>query len=377
MRIGVNTRLLLKGRLEGIGYFSQQTLSRIVAANPDIEFVFFFDRKYDSEFVFGKNVKPVVIPLPTRHPILWWIYFEILLPLYLRWYKIDLFFSPDGWMPSKPKIPTVNTIHDINFLHNPEFIVRKMMRKYYMHFFPLYAANCKRLITVSEFCKNDISTAFNIDKSKIDVVYSASNGLYAPLNEAEQQKVRAEFTNGKPFFYFVGALHKRKNLENLFRAFDAFKHKTQSDVKLLIIGSLMWKDRDIEAAYDNMVFKSDVIFTGRLETESVIRIAASSLALVFTSLFEGFGVPIVEAFAAHTAVITSTTSSMPEVSGDAALLCEPTNVDSIATAMESIYTKPDLRATLIEKGKIQHQYFTWESTSEKLWTSIKQAASAK
>ncbi|MDR1848355.1 MAG: glycosyltransferase family 4 protein [Bacteroidales bacterium] len=370
MRVGVNARLLLKGRLEGIGYFAKETLSRIVKAHPDVEFVFFFDRKYDSSFVFASNVTPVVIPLPTRHPLLWWIYFEILLPFYLKRYKVDVFFSPDGWMPQKPSIPTLNTIHDINFWHNGSFIRSFVMRKYYFHFFPRFAKNCTRLITVSEFSRRDIIEAFGLTESKISVVYNAPNEAYKPLDETERQKVRTEYTNGKPFFYFVGALHKRKNLEHLFKAFDAFKNRTKSDVKLVIIGSQMWKDADMETAYDNMVSKADVVFTGRLEADRITRIAAASLALVFVSYFEGFGIPIVEAFAAQTAVITSTTTSMPEVSGEAALLCEPTDTDSIATAMQNIYSKPDLRLSLIEKSKTQLQLFNWESSAAKLWSNI-------
>ncbi|MDR0789487.1 MAG: glycosyltransferase family 4 protein [Bacteroidales bacterium] len=377
MRVGVNTRLLLKGRLEGIGYFTQKTLSRMVKAHPEVEFVFFFDRKYSPDFIFAPNVKPVVIPLPTRHPLLWWIYFEFLLPCYLKRYKIDVLFSPDGWMPQKPRIPTVNTIHDINFWHNSSFIKSPVMRKYYLHFFPRFARNCNRLITVSEYSRRDLIDSFGVAEDKVDVVYNASHEIYIPLNEAEQQKVREEYTQGKPFFYFVGALHKRKNLDNLFRAFDEFKNRTKSDVKLIIIGTLMWKDHEIEAAYNNMIFKDDVVFTGRLEADRITRIAASSLALVFVSHFEGFGIPIVEAFASQTAVITSTTTSMPEIGGEAALYCEPTNVNQIATAMEDIFTKPELRAALIEKAIVQNRLFNWDKSSEKLWSSIIKAKASK
>ncbi|MEE0917117.1 MAG: hypothetical protein UIQ67_02315, partial [Bacteroidales bacterium] len=98
MRIGVNTRLLIEDKLEGIGYFSLKTLERITRNHPETEFIFFFDRPFSKKFVFSPNVKAVVIPLPTRHPMLWHIYFDFLLPFYLKMYRIDLFLSPDGYI---------------------------------------------------------------------------------------------------------------------------------------------------------------------------------------------------------------------------------------------------------------------------------------
>jgi glycosyltransferase involved in cell wall biosynthesis len=374
MRLGVNARLLQKGKLEGIGYFAKQTLSRIVKEHPEEEFVFFFDRKYSQEFIFAKNVKAVIIPLPTRHPVLWWIYFEILLPIYLKIYKIDILFSPDGWMPSNPKIPTINTIHDINFFHNRSFIKSRIMQKYYMHFFPVFASNCTRLISVSQFSSRDIINSFSINEDKVAVIYNAASEAYHPLNEEEKQKIREKYTDGRQFFYFVGSLHKRKNLAGLFKAFDMFKQRTLSDVKLVIIGKKMWQDSEIDTAYNEMRFKNDVIFTGRLEAESITLFAAASLALVFVSYFEGFGIPVVEAFAARTAVITSCTTSMPEIADDAALYCEPDNISQIAAAIETIYSQPDVRTALIEKGSIRNQAFNWEISATKLWENILIAA---
>ena len=184
LRIGVNTRLLLKGKLEGIGYFQQQILFRMVKSHPQDEFVFFFDRKYDTDFVFAKNVIPVVIPLPARHPLLWVLYFDYLLPLYIKKYKIDIFFSPENYIPGNCKIPTVCTIHDLNFYHNGKYIGDNWHQRYFMKYFPLNARKSDKIITVSNFSKDDISSSFGIDKSDIEVVYNASNPVYSPKPEA-------------------------------------------------------------------------------------------------------------------------------------------------------------------------------------------------
>src|SRR5690606_7224010 len=117
MRIAVNTRLLLKGKLEGIGWFTYQTLERIVKQHPEHEFIFFFDRPYDRSFVFASNVTPVVLSPQARHPVLFYLWFELGIPRLLRKYKADLFLSPDGFSSLSTKVPTCLVIHDLAFEH--------------------------------------------------------------------------------------------------------------------------------------------------------------------------------------------------------------------------------------------------------------------
>lgn len=372
MRIGVNVRLLLQGKLEGIGHFSEQLLKRMVQNHPDDEFVFFFDRKYAKEFVFAKNVKPVVLPVQARHPVLWQIYFDWLLPFYCKKYKIDVFFSPENYLPKLSSVPMVCTIHDLNFMHNTSYIGNKGHQKYFMKYFPLNAKKCARIVTVSEFSKQDIAQSMQVEQSKIDVVYNAANECYKPLAEEVREQIKQQYTSGKDYFYFVGALHKRKNLEGMFRAFDIFKQESKSEVKLLIIGNKKWWDKDIELAFNQMHHKNDVIFLGRLEKEKVAQIAGASLGLLFVSLFEGFGIPIVEAFQSGTAVITSNLTSMPEVASDAALVVNPYDDRQVAEAMLLIYSDSDKRQQLIEKGFERNKLFSWDKSSEKLWKILQQ-----
>ena len=133
MRIAVNTRLLLKDKLEGIGWYTFETLSRIVKAHPNHDFYFIFDRAFSKEFVFAKNVHPIVLNPPTRHPILWYIWFEWRLPKLLKQINADVFLSPDGFLSLKSKIPSLAVIHDINFKHYPKNL-KFLHRKYYNNF---------------------------------------------------------------------------------------------------------------------------------------------------------------------------------------------------------------------------------------------------
>lgn len=372
MRVGVNSRLLLKDKLEGIGYFTLKNLERLTKNHPECEFVLFFDRPYDKEFVFADNVTPVVIPLPTRHPMLWHIYFEILLPIYIRLYKIDVFFSTEGYIPTRGKTPKLCTIHDINFEHEKTYIGNKVYQKYMEYFTPRFAKSANAVLTVSNFSKQDLVTTYSLEENKIFVVESSANEEYKTYSEEENQKTKEKYSNSCPYFYFVGSLQKRKNFTNLFKSFDIFKSKTQSNVKLLIVGSRKWWKGEIEDTFNAMRFKDEVVFTGRLPLEEVNRIASASIGLVFVSFFEGFGVPPLEAYRSSTAVITSNTSSMPEIAGEGAIYVNPYDVNSICDAMIEIYKNPSLREDLIKKGQEQAKKYSWDKTAELVWNAIEQ-----
>ncbi|MBR5921578.1 MAG: glycosyltransferase family 4 protein [Bacteroidales bacterium] len=369
MKIAVNTRLLLKNRLEGIGIFTRETLSRITKAHPEHQFYFLFDRAYDESFIFSDNVTPVVAHPQARHPYLWYLFFEHGIPLKLRKIKPDLFLSTDGWIPTRLDIPTVNVIHDLNFLHHPEF-VPPVVRRYYDCFFPKFARNATRLATVSQFSCDDIHQSYQVPTERIDVVYNGANQAYRPYTEEEQSAVKQHYTDGKDYFLFVGLIHKRKNLANIFRAFELFKERTGSPMKLVVVGDKKWWAGEIEDTYLAMHYREDVVMLGRQQIDTLSALTAAATAMVYASLFEGFGQPIVDAFNAHTAVITSDISSMPEIAGSAALLVNPYSVEEIAHAMEQLCLDENLRNTLIEKGMARKGIYTWDHTAELLWQTV-------
>lgn len=372
MNIAVNTRLLIRNRLEGIGWFTYETLKRITQQHPEHHFYFIFDSDFDPEFIFSDNITPLVQFPQARHPVLYYWWFERTLPALLERLKPDIFLSPDGFLSLRSKIRSMTVFHDLNFEHYPEDLPFWTQR-YYRYYFPRYAAKSIRIVTVSEFSKADIVRQYSIDPGKIDVVYDGANEAFHPLTREEKQAVRDWYTDGCPFFIFIGLLHPRKNLANLFRAFDLFKKSNPSDVKLLIVGARKWWTFDIDQAFQRMNFSDDVIFTGRLGTEELAAVLGAAVALTYVSYFEGFGIPIVEAFRCDTPVITSNVTSMPEVAGDAALLIDPFNSESIAEALYKAYQYESIREGLIQRGRKRKDLYSWQRTADLLWESIQKA----
>ena len=369
MIIAVNTRLLIQGKLEGIGWFTRETLSRITHDHPEHQFLFIFDRPFASEFVFSENVTPIILSPPTRHPLLWYFWFEFQIPRILKKYKADLFFSPDGYLSLNTKIRQLAAIHDINFAHRPQDLPW-LKAKYYNHFFPLFARKAKRIVTVSFFSKEDINRTYKIENDKIDVVYNGVNTLYTPTSDDEKSKTKAIYSEAKEYFLFIGSLHPRKNICGLLRAFDAFRTSVESDTKLLIVGESMFKTSDIELAYEGMRYKDDVVFTGRLGNEELHQVLGAAMALTFVPFFEGFGIPVIEAMNAGVPVICSNTTSLPEVGGHAVLYVDPFSMSQIKDAMIKLFQEKELRESLIIKGFIQKDKFSWDKTADLLWGSI-------
>ena len=368
MKIVVNTRLLLKDKLEGIGWVAYECLRRIVKSHPEVEFYFIFDREPDQRFVFADNVKPVVLFPQARHPFLYIAFFEFAVARFLRKLKPDLYLSTDGYLSLRSKTKQLAVFHDLNFEHFPQDFP-KIHLWHYKKFFPKYARKADRIITVSEFSKKDICDCYGINPDKIDVAYNGANEAFKPISEEIQNEIRQKYTDGNPYFMFVGSLHPRKNLARLFTAFDMFKSKNDNKVKLVIVGNKKWWTEPIKNAYDAMKHKDDVVFAGRLSVEDLHLVTASALASVYVSYFEGFGIPIVEAFKCDTPVITSNVTSMPEVAADAALLVDPFKIESIAEAMEKMLDE-DVRKSLIEKGKVRREDFSWDKAAECWWKSI-------
>ena len=372
MNIAVNTRLLQKGKLEGIGWFSCETLKRITQNHPEHKFFFIFDRQYDDEFIFSENVIPIIAGPPTRHPVLWYLWFEFVIPRVLKKINADIFVSPDGYMSLRSKLPAVSVIHDINFFHNPNQLPF-ITAKYYNRYFPKFARKAIRLGTVSEYSKQDIAKNFNVSPDKIDVCYNGSNSLYTPVSEEMKRKVKNNYSNSCDYFLFVGAINPRKNVPGLLQSFDIFKEKSRLPHKLLIVGEAMHLTGEVDTCLKEMKYRDDVIFCGRQSVENLHLILASAEALVFIPFFEGFGIPLVEAMYAETAIICSDRTSVPEVAGDAALKTSPDNHIQVAKFMERIATDKNLRDSLIEKGRIQRQKFSWDKSAEKLWNCIEKA----
>lgn len=364
--VAVNTRLLLPGKLEGIGVFTREILFRMMVAHPETRFLLLFDRQWDPGLKFPPNAIPYKLGPQARHPLLFFIWFDWSVRRFLKKHKADVFFSPDGYLSLYSEIPQVPVIHDLNFEKYPLFLPRHIAW-YYKTFFPKFARKAASVITVSEFSKNDISNTYGIDPKKIYVAGNAVMESFKPLKEEEKAKVRAKYSGGQPYFLYVGSLNPRKNIPNLIRAFDRFRKSNSAPFKLLLAGSAMWNDKDIRAVLKEIAYGADVTFCGRILENELPSLMAATECFVYVSLFEGFGIPVLEAFQSGAPVICSYETSLPEVAAEAALYADAFSPDSIAEQMLRIINDEPLRKRLIEAGFRRAGDFSWDKSAGKVW----------
>jgi glycosyltransferase involved in cell wall biosynthesis len=213
-------------------------------------------------------------------------------------------------------------------------------------------------------------TQLNLPSDKIDVVYNGCRTFFSPMSATEQALVKNQYSAGEDYFVYIGAIHPRKNVHRLIAAFDTYKQRSNSKTKLLLGGRFAWQVGAVKDAFDQAKHKDDILFLGYLNTTELHQIIASALAMVYVSTFEGFGVPLLEAMHCDVPTITSTTSSMPEVVGDAGICIAPEDVTGIADAMFRVEQDLDLRTTLIERGRLQRQKFSWDISANQIWAEI-------
>jgi glycosyltransferase involved in cell wall biosynthesis len=372
MRIAVNTRLLISGKLDGIGWFTFENLKRICQNHPGHQFYFLFDRPFAKEFIFTSNIQPIVIGPPARHPVLWYFWFEWQLPKILKKIKPDVFLSTDGYLPLNSQVKSVSVIHDLNFVHYPNDLPWAS-RLYYNYFFRKFAHKATRIATVSEYSKQDIIKSYGIHAEKTDVVYNGYNPIYQSIDKESQQIIKNQISKGWDYFVFIGSLHPRKNVAKMLKAFEMFRIKSGKRMKFIIIGQKFFKTGDINKTLNHMKYREDVVFTGHMQPNEIRDILASAIALVLVSKFEGFGIPVIEALKCATPVIVSDVTSLPEIASDAGLYANPFSVSSIADAMYKITENEQLRMKLIQNGEKVINRFNWDKTANHLWECIVKA----
>jgi glycosyltransferase involved in cell wall biosynthesis len=372
MKIAINTRFLLPRQLEGIGRYTYEVCKRMVEQHPEHEYLFLFDRPYNEQYIFSDRVKASVVSPPARHPLLWYLWFEWTLPRVLQQEQPDVFFSPDGYVSLRTSVPTVLTIHDLAF-EQDDSGVPKLALAYYRHFTPKFCRKADHILSVSEYTKQDVVQRYGIPADKIDVCGNGCRAGFEPLDDRQRQQAREEYNNGKPYLLYIGAIHPRKNVHRLIQAFDQFKTNHPSAVSLLIAGRFAWNAGLIKSAYEQATYREDIHFLGFVPDEAINRLLGGALAFVYPSLFEGFGLPILEAMQAEVPVITSRSSSMPEVAGDAALLVDPYSIKDLAAGIQQLWASPESRQALIEAGKIQRALFSWERTAEAVYDGLLKA----
>ena len=369
MIIAVNTRFLLVDYLEGYGNFIYETFRRITEQHPEHEFIFIFDRPYDKRFLFSNNIKTVVTGPAARHPLLWKLWYDIKVPAVLKKYKADVFVSCDGFCSLGTKVPQCLVVHDLAFLHYPSAI-KKSHLLFYKRYTPKFLGKAISIATVSEFSKKDIIAQYGTDAKKINVVYNGVKEIFNPINNEAKATIKNKYTDGKEYFIYAGSIHPRKNLITLLKAFSVFKKRQQTNMKLVLAGRLAWQYESFEKDLKSYKYRNDVVLTGYVEDAVLADIIGAAYAQVYPSLFEGFGVPVLEAMRCDVPVITSADSAMQEIAKDAALYADANSHTDIANKMMLLYKDENLRKELILKGRQIVKQYSWDKTATLLWQSI-------
>ncbi len=359
--------MLLPGRLEGIGWFTYEVFKRLVQKHPEVEWHFIFDRPFAPSSLFASGVEGHQIYPPARHPFLWYLWFEFSLPRLLRRIKPDLLISPDGFLSLGYRGKQLPVIHDINFEHQKQNTDR-LAGAYFRYFFRRYAHKAARIATVSKYSLDDLAATYGLSPDKIDLVYNGVSDFFRPLGEEEALRVRQQRSDGSPYFVFIGALNPRKNIDGMLQAYALYR-KQGGEARFVVVGDKMFWSTPLEKAYRSNPYREDIIFTGRLEGEELNLVLGAAQALCFVSHFEGFGIPILEAFRSEVPVITGTNSSLPEVAGEAAWLCDSRKPPEIAAAMLASDDAGE-RKRRIAMGRLQGQKFSWDRSADMLWSSI-------
>ncbi len=360
MKIAINIRLVRPDGMDGIGWFSYEIVRRWVERFPEHEFILLTDKSALKEMISGPNVQHKVLLPPARKLFLinWW---NSAAKRYVNRIQPDIFISLDGQYAQSIQAPVLTVIHDLNFHHHPEWMTEKLAH-FYNSSYPECAANATRIATVSEFSKKDISKSYSISQNRIDVVYNGFNEkLLAVQNKPEKEN---------PYFFFVGIQVPRKNIAGLIKSFSIFKETYKTNHQLKLAGHHYMWDEEMKTALDESSVKEDILLLGRKTFDDLKNLYAGAEALLYIPHFEGFGIPVLEGYAAGLPVICSNTTSLLEVAGKAALSFSPTDYKGIAKAMHQVISDENLRKEMILKGKQRLETFNWKRTSDALWESV-------
>jgi len=364
VRIAVNTRFLLSEQLEGIGRFTFQLLKRLVELRPNDQFLFCFDRPFDSKFIFADNVEGRVVSPPARHPLLWYAWFEWAIPKALKNWRADIFVSMDGYSSLRSSVPDLLVIHDLAYFHFPKQ-APWLVRKYLHHFVPRFAQKAQTLATVSEFSKQDLYDQLDLGQKEITVIPNGAPTAWSPLTASEKEDVRMEWCDGNNFFCALGAIHPRKNILGIIKGFDAFKAKNKSTERLIIIGRMAWQTAEVSNALAQSPYRKEIQLVGYQSDEIVHQLLGASEALLFLSLFEGFGVPMIEAMQLGVPLVYSDRSVIPEVAQGAGESTDPLNPAQVAGAMQKAID-PKNAEKYAAGAQRQLAKYNWDHSAELL-----------
>jgi glycosyltransferase involved in cell wall biosynthesis len=355
LRIAIDVRKL---RDYGIGTYVRNLLRHLSRLDAETDYVLLC-RPEDSGIAeeLGKNFRTIAEPARPYS-----VSEQLRIPLDLRREKIDLFHAPHYVLPPLTRCKSVVTIHDCIHLRFPQYLPNRLAYAYARSSMWVATHRSNRVLTVSEASKRDILRYFRIPEAKINVIYNAIDERYGESPSPDEvERVQDRYQLNAPYVLYAGNIKPHKNLERLIEAFHTLRQDPDlAHVKLLIIGDEISKYATLRRAVHKYKLHKHVRFFGFVSDKTLAVLYRLARVFVFPSLYEGFGLPPLEAMASGTPVITSNVSSLPEVVGDAALLIDPHDPGAIAEAMRRVLMDSDLREELRQKGFTRVRQFSWE-----------------
>ena len=356
MRIGIDARKLHDF---GIGTYIRNLLRELAKLDHDTEYVI-VSRPDDDLAVraLGENFRPVAETAGNYS-----LSEQIAIPRLLKRERVDLFHAPHYVLPPLVGCPSVVTIHDCIHLMFPQYLPNRWALTYARTSITMAARRSTRVLTVSESSKRDILRFVDVPPGKIDVIYNSFDPRFGVEPDADTvDRVRERYQLQSQFVLYAGNVKPHKNLERLIEAFHLVRSRGLDQLKLILIGDEISKYTALRRAVHRHQLHNYVRFLGYLPEDTLAVMYRLAGVFVFPSLYEGFGLPPLEAMASGTPVVTSNVSSLPEVAGDAAVLVDPYSAEAIADGMYRVLTDNNLRSDLRRRGPERARQFSWESS---------------
>ncbi|MHB9112510.1 MAG: glycosyltransferase family 4 protein [Thermoleophilia bacterium] len=361
LRIGINGRSIFR-QLTGVQQYAREVTRALCALKAeDVDFTVFSGREGRDA---GTGLPMEASGFPAGSPVRGLVWEQTLLRRMVKKAGIDILFSPANVAPLYPPTSSVVTIHDLSFLLFPEYFSRSF-GVYYRNIIPKIVEQAVAVITDSESSREDLIVHLGVAPEKVTAVHlGVSADFRRRVRKDDLETVRRRHGLPPKFFLSVSSLEPRKNLVNLVKAYRLLPEEVTAEHKLVLVGAgnRLFSDPGLAKVIEPLQ-SGLVVAPGYIPEKDLPFVYRMATALVFPSLYEGFGLPVLEAMAASTPVITSNRSSLPEVAGTAAALIDPEKVEEIAAAMELLAVDSGTRNLLIERGKKRAGSFTWEKTA--------------
>jgi glycosyltransferase involved in cell wall biosynthesis len=369
VRIGIDAR---KVHDFGIGTYIRNLLRQLARLDHDTDFVLLCHADDRADLAsLGQNFRPVVEEAGNYS-----LAEQIRVPWALRRERVDLFHAPHYVLPPLVRCRSIVTIHDCIHLMFPQYLPGRLALAYARTSIVTAARRADRVLTVSESSKRDILRFVDVPAEKIDVIYNAPDERFAVEPRLEDvDRVRERYQLQDEFVLYAGNVKPHKNLARVIEAFHIVRKRGLDRLKLVMIGDEISKYAELRRAVHRHQLHQYVRFLGYLPEDTLAVLYRLAGVFVFPSLYEGFGLPPLEAMASGTPVVTSNVSSLPEVAGDAAILVDPYDPAAIADGMYRVLTDRPLQASLRQKGIARAREFSWEESVRRVHDIYKRVAS--